>query len=447
MLLVDDDAARCPRDGTSLIGGLLPTEGAAFAQMEPRDRDDADGEAGPAGLAPGTRVGDFAVTERIGRGGMGTVYAGVHPVIGKRVAIKVLDAAHSADPLAAARFIREAQAVNRIGHPSIVDIFLQGQLPDGRLYLVMELLEGETLRARYERGALATGEVVRILRPAVSALAAAHRADIVHRDLKPENIFLARDGEGGERTKLLDFGIAKLRTGGAAPGLATTSLIGTPHYMSPEQCVSGPIDHRSDLYSLGVVLYEGLTGQRPFPGVNWVEVAYQHINTRAPPPSTIAAAPPGLERLALALLAKRPEDRPQSAEEVLAALVAETAGVESAAQHLAHRPRFSRRARWAALVGLAAVLAAILGTTLTRAPASRASAPPAVAAPRGVVAAPVPAPTGPPAPVTEQPAARAESHDRARVPPDSDKAKAGKGKPRALSGPKPPPDLDIKGKL
>ena len=208
-----------------------------------------------AALAPGTMVGEYRIERELGRGGMGVVYGGRQPVIGKRVAIKVLAAQLSHDPALVRRFVDEARAVNRIGHPNIIDIFAFGQLPDGRQFFVMEYLEGETLADRIERAPLDPNEAQRLLLQVTAALEAAHRERIVHRDLKPENLWIARPKHGESFIKVLDFGIAKLIEPAAERGLTATGMvIGTPHYMAPEQCLGQPIDRAADLYALGVIL-------------------------------------------------------------------------------------------------------------------------------------------------------------------------------------------------
>ncbi|MFO0576463.1 MAG: serine/threonine-protein kinase [Polyangia bacterium] len=183
------------------------------------------------------RFGNYRVVRKLGEGGMGSVFEVVHEEIGKRAAVKVLHARLSKDPQTSARFLTEARAVNLVQHPGLVSIFEFGRSPDGAAYLVMEFLEGETLSARLQRlGRLSLAEARRITRQIASALAAAHDKRVVHRDLKPENVMLIPEPDlpGGERAKILDFGVAKVaRTGGAAATQAG-AFLGTPAYMSPE---------------------------------------------------------------------------------------------------------------------------------------------------------------------------------------------------------------------
>src|SRR5258708_23836835 len=225
----------------------------------------AQGADERARLAPNTDVGGYLIERELGRGGMGVVYAARHPVIGKRAAIKVLKPALSKNPATVERFIQEARAVNQIGHPNIVDIFALGELPDGRCYLVMDLLDGESLRARVKRGPLHIIEAANVVDEVASALAAAHGKGFIHRDLKPDNVFLVAV-PGRTDVKLLDFGLAKLKpeAGTRAYRTATGAMVGTPDYMSPEQQRGGDgVDERTDVFALGVMAFEILTGNKP----------------------------------------------------------------------------------------------------------------------------------------------------------------------------------------
>jgi serine/threonine-protein kinase len=272
-------------------------------------------------VAPGTRLGEYEIIARIGEGGMGTVYSGVHPLIGKKVAIKVLKTTRGS--AAHERFIQEARAVNQIGHPNIVDIFAFDRLPDGRPYLVMEYLSGETLKARLHRAPpLTYAEALRALIEVASALGAAHEAGIVHRDLKPDNIMLV-ETPNQRAAKLLDFGVAKLIDPALrAKGTATGQTIGTPAYMSPEQCLGAAIDARSDVYAFGVILFTMFTGRLPFEGDVEYLIFDGHVTKVPPRPGALADLPDGLEALILTCLEKRPEARPASARVLGAALAA-----------------------------------------------------------------------------------------------------------------------------
>ncbi len=216
----------------------------------------------------GTEVAGYMIDGELGRGGMGVVYSATHPIIGKRAAIKVLKPSLSNNPATIERFIQEARSVNAIGHPNIVDIFDFDILPDGRRFLVMDLLEGEALRKRVKRGPLPIHDALTVIDELASALDAAHGKGFIHRDLKPDNVFLVSHS-GRLDVKLLDFGLAKLApTNGLlsarAYRTATGAQLGTPDYMSPEQLRGDKaIDHRTDIYALGVMAFEILTATRP----------------------------------------------------------------------------------------------------------------------------------------------------------------------------------------
>ncbi|MFT3691595.1 MAG: serine/threonine-protein kinase [Kofleriaceae bacterium] len=279
---------------------------------------------GDAELPIGTMVGEYTIDAVLGRGGFGTVYRGVHPVIGKQVAIKVLARKFAADEMVISRFAAEARAVNQINHHNIIDIFQFSQLADGRHYYIMECLEGETLDAYLkEHGPLALADAVPILRAIGRALDAAHAKGIAHRDLKPENIFLARDADGALFPKLLDFGIAKLLgddSGDIRHRTATGVPIGTPYYMSPEQCRGKDVDQRTDVYSFGILAYRLLTGAYPFDGDDYVELLFKQVNEEAPPPSSKNPALPATVDAAIAwMMRKDPAARPKTLAEALAA--------------------------------------------------------------------------------------------------------------------------------
>jgi serine/threonine-protein kinase len=257
-------------------------------------------------------VGEYRVLRKIGEGGMGAVYAAVHPVIGKRVAIKVLAPHIAKHPELVRRFVDEARAVNKIGHPNIVDIFSFGWLPDQRHYFAMEYLDGQNLADRMKAGPIAVDEARRLLGQICSALEAAHQTGIVHRDLKPDNIWVAQPRHGESFAKLLDFGIAKLLgDGDQGAHTVTGAIMGTPAYMAPEQCRGVGVGPRADVYALGVILYEMFTGRTPFVG-SFVELITQHLADIPAPPSRHAPIAPALERLILACMEKDPAKRPAS---------------------------------------------------------------------------------------------------------------------------------------
>ncbi|HEY5284249.1 MAG TPA: protein kinase [Polyangia bacterium] len=267
-------------------------------------------------LSPGYVVGEYRVEQVIGRGGMGVVYSGLQPVIEKRVAIKVLNSELSSDPALVRRFLDEARAVNRIRHPNIIDIFSFGQLADCRQYFVMEYLEGHTLADRLQSGDLPLDQLPPLLGQICDALDAAHGEHIVHRDLKPENIWIVEPRRGRPFVKLLDFGIAKLLATGEQTTTQAGVLMGTPQYMSPEQCHGRSVDHRTDLYAMGVILYQTYAGTLPFRGEGFAEILTKQLTQVPERPSTHAALPQALDALIMRCLAKEPADRPQSAREL-----------------------------------------------------------------------------------------------------------------------------------
>jgi serine/threonine-protein kinase len=268
-------------------------------------------------IGPGMEIGGYIVDGELGHGGMGVVYSATHPVIGKRAAIKVLRTEISRSPVSIERFIQEARAVNQIGHPNIIDIFAYGALPDGRAYHVMDLLVGESLRHRLRRGVLHPSEAASVIDEIASALMAAHDHGFVHRDLKPDNVFLVTHEARWPEVKLLDFGLAKLMPEYGVPAFTTKTgqMLGTPEYMSPEQARGIGVDYRTDIYALGIVMFEILAGSRPFPELgDSLAVLMQHAEE---PPLSLADTVPGLPtemvQLVDAMLAKTPGARPSLA--------------------------------------------------------------------------------------------------------------------------------------
>ena len=272
-------------------------------------------------LKEGTRVGDYEIVSQIGEGAMGTVYSAVHPLIGRQVAIKVLKAELCANQGTIDRFVQEAQAVNKIGHPNIVDVYDLNELPDGRAYMVMEWLRGEDLKTRLARGPISVADACDILDGIARALEAAHAKQIVHRDLKPDNVFLHQVDNGPLMVKLLDFGIAKLvRVTPGTEKTQTGNMLGTPRYISPEQARGIQVDYRSDIYSLGAMAYEMLAGRPPFKGETAMDLVVQHLNELPPALSQFAKVPKSLEQCVMAMLEKDPNLRP-TLEEVRGILV------------------------------------------------------------------------------------------------------------------------------
>jgi serine/threonine protein kinase len=263
--------------------------------------------------------GRYRVIELIGEGGMGKVYLAEHIEIGKRVALKVLHPSYSRMPDLVERFRREARAASKIGHPNIVDVTDSGTTADGSVYFVMEYLEGVELGSVIEReGALDVARALKITGQICRALSAAHREGIIHRDLKPENIYLiTRDGTA-DVVKVLDFGIAKTTEAEAARERRLTSpgmAMGTPEYMSPEQAAGRPADARCDVYAVGAILYEMVTGIPPYSGDNFMEILTKKATQDPPPPHLVRAELASqVSDLVMASMARNPNDRPQTME-------------------------------------------------------------------------------------------------------------------------------------
>ena len=259
-------------------------------------------------------VGEYRVLRKIGEGGMGSVYAAIQPVIGKRVAIKVLAPHIASHPELVRRFVDEARAVNKIGHPNIIDIFSFGWLPDQRHYFAMEFLDGQSLADRLKGGPFRPKRRDASCAQICQALEAAHRQGIVHRDLKPDNIWIVQPQHGDSYAKLLDFGIAKLVGDGNEGHRTQTGIVmGTPAYMSPEQCRGVNVDKGTDIYALGMILYEMFAGRLPFQG-SFAELITHHLITAPEPPSRHHPVPRALEQLIMRCIDKDPAQRPPSAE-------------------------------------------------------------------------------------------------------------------------------------
>jgi serine/threonine protein kinase len=279
-------------------------------------------------LILGQTIGAYRVARLLGIGGMGRVYKGVHPGIGSRVAIKVLSRECSDRRDLVDRFFSEARAVNLIRHESIVNVLDLAMLPDGRPYIIMEYLDGAPLANIVEMSAhrqipLPLGGLARLCAEVLDALGAAHAKGVVHRDLKPDNIFVAPSG----RPKVLDFGIAKL-TDLKGSATATGSLLGTPHYMAPEQAAGRPVDHRADIYAMGVILFECATGQKPFVADSLFDLLRKHVEAPPPSPRSIRPdMPPDLEHVILCALAKAPDQRFARAQAMSQALQQATQGL------------------------------------------------------------------------------------------------------------------------
>ncbi len=301
----------------------------AGADSGPPSEGEEDTVRGPtSGLAMlngdpviGTEVSGYLVKGRLGQGGMGIVYEGEQPLIGKRVAIKVLRPEVAEDPSVVKRLVAEARAVNQVGHRGIIDVFGFGQLPDGRHCMLMEYLEGESLEhmigsLRNEHRIMPILETLNILDELLSALGAAHSAGVIHRDLKPSNIFLCKQRDGTRYVKVLDFGIAKLGVVGATPQTNASVMVGTPAYMAPEQARGGMVSPALDLYAVGCIAYELLTGQQPFSANSVVEMIMKHQDEVPPRPSErVLSLPDLMDDFVMKLLQKKPADRYGSADE------------------------------------------------------------------------------------------------------------------------------------
>jgi eukaryotic-like serine/threonine-protein kinase len=278
----------------------------------------------------------YLVEQLIKRGGMGSVYRGKHVMMDKTVAIKVLRPSLAGDDVVVARFSREAKAASRISHPHAVSVTDFGEAETGVVFLVMEYLDGRTLKDLIRsEGPMTLERTVEIIRQVSGALDAAHQQGVIHRDLKGDNIMLSQS-DGGDWAKVLDFGIAKiLQPEGARDKdiTAANSVIGTPQYMSPEQCSqTGPIDARSDVYSLGVIVYEMLAGRVPFTGDSPTVIMMKQVGDE--PPSVLDARPDlpaSIDNLIKKALAKQPADRFQTAGELSEALTKAAAGAGEAA--------------------------------------------------------------------------------------------------------------------
>ena len=317
-----EDLLVCTRDGATL-------QADATNASSPRDP-----------LLGRTLDEKYLLEEKLGVGGMGTVYRARHLLIDRPVAVKVLNQRFVEDEAAQTRFRREAKAAGRLQHPNAVGVTDFGTSADGYVYIVMELLEGQTLRDLLAKdGPLDLAHAVSIMLQVASAVAAAHEAGIIHRDLKPANIFIAQRPDVPSVVKVLDFGIAKLAADSLDEDDRQTltqvgAMIGTPRYMSPEQCNGSPLTPAADVYSLGVILYEMLTGAVPFSGLSPLAIAMRH-STEAPrrPTEFISSIPAALEAVVLHTLEKRPEDRPRDANTFRLELLdtAERLGLEHAA--------------------------------------------------------------------------------------------------------------------
>jgi eukaryotic-like serine/threonine-protein kinase len=306
---------------------------------------------------PGEIVGGkYLIKKVLGRGGMGVVLAATHRVTGREVALKWLRPGADDDALATQRLLREAQAAARVRHPNVVDVYDVGE-HDGALFLVMELLEGETLAARLqERGALDTQETCALLVPVMRGVSEAHRSSVIHRDLKPANIFLSTEaGAAYPSARVLDFGVSKLVHGALGEDCLTQTgaRVGTPFYMAPEQLTDAPVDHRADIYALGVMLFQCLSGRLPFEEQNYGALAVRVATTRAPRLDTLVpGVSPQLADVVARAMAREPSERFQSVQQMIDATCAAQAAAQTGGVQAHGSAR--RRLAWVSLVLLVA---------------------------------------------------------------------------------------------
>ncbi len=300
---------------------------------------------GPAGedLVGRIVAGKYRVEALIGEGGMGKVYRAIQLSLEKTVVLKVLRASLLSDERTVARFQREAKAASRLNHPNSIGIIDFGQGDDGSLYIAMEHVAGRDLHQVLSReGPLAEPRMGHVVGQVLSALADAHAAGVIHRDLKPENIMVEQRRKDADFVKVLDFGIAKIQESDGSEGTALTRagfVCGTPEYMSPEQARGAPLDARSDLYAVGVILYQCATGSLPFEADSAIALATMHLTKDpAPPRLKRPDLSQGMEELILRAMSKNPIDRPQTAEQFRAELLAIAGPMEESAARQGHAP-------------------------------------------------------------------------------------------------------------
>src|SRR5215813_1433935 len=301
----DDQTTYCVKDGSPVVPDVLTPQAPMIGQL----------------------IGErYRILRKIGEGGMGEVYVAEHIHIEKKVALKLLRPEVLSNQEAVARFRQEARSASAIGHDNIIQIDDFGTMPDGRVYMAMEYLQGSPLNDMIAREPLPLPRALDILIQTGKGLAAAHQKGITHRDMKPENIYVTNK-DGRDVPKILDFGIAKVSGGDTAQNLTVAGTIfGTPFYMAPEQAMGGKMDQRVDIYAMGIILYEVFCGQVPFKAETFMGILTQHITMQPEPPSAMAArngriCPPELEAIILKAIQKDPNHRYQSMAEMVNALI------------------------------------------------------------------------------------------------------------------------------
>lgn len=318
----------CPQCGKQYEDGV------AYCESDGTRLSTLDQVEGPANQNVGRVLGSYRLVQLLGEGGMGQVYLAEHTRLGRKVALKLLRPEYARHTKAVQRFFGEARAVNQISHDNIVEItdFIENEVDaEGKpaeKYYIMELLKGRSLGDLQKTdGILPLERTLPIMMQVCSALAAVHEAGIVHRDLKPDNIFLIDKAGQRDFVKLLDFGVAKFTDLSASQQMGRTgvgALVGTPEYMSPEQMSGKPVDHRSDIYALGIIMYEVVTGRQPFTAKSLGEMAIKHLTVTPPRPSKLKNLPHApskeLEALIMECLQKDPLKRPQSVSDIIARL-------------------------------------------------------------------------------------------------------------------------------
>jgi len=276
----------------------------------------------------GKKINNYELRELVGDGAMGVVYLAEHPILRRRVAVKLLKRQYLESPSLVTRFVNEARAAAAIHHPNVIEVIDVGLVEEEIPYIMMEYLDGEPLSRRLARERMGVGKAVDIAIQAARAVAASHAIEIIHRDLKPENLFLVPDpmSPGGERVKVLDFGIAKLRpdwAGSDGPKTRTGVIFGTPAYMSPEQCrgLNDEVDVSTDIYALGCILFEMLCGRAPYISPGWGDVLMMHMSDEIPVASAEnSRVPPAIDQVIRTALAKKKADRYPSMREMNRAL-------------------------------------------------------------------------------------------------------------------------------